>query len=267
MQQVNILPPTWTLKGPDMLRGVDTITFVVTPHTDEKGRNFFSMVGGGHENLIDDDIVQALFGEELPKVMDDIVAIANKYDSKNNPVLDDNGQPVRVKHWDWYTIRRMTLGTALYGRKGHLNNHPIVMVWKPPKNWEPMLMTALKHLGVTDDTVVTVGISDQFMARDFIESQKKSSPVKINSKGQERLELLQKYHIATGPEKIALAKQLGLAAFSPNYPPGMTDTELEKYPFKRPHWREKGRQHGINVFDYGEENLDFRGFYESETEN
>jgi hypothetical protein len=262
MQQVNILPSTWTLKGPDLLRGPENVTFLVAPYTDDQGRNFFSLIGGGHENLIDEDIVQALFGPELPKVMDDIAMTARAYDTSGKALSDEQGNPIMKKHWDWHEIRRRTLKTALYGRKGTINNRTVVMIWEPPANWQSMLTNALEHLKVDDDAVVTVGINNQFLAQDFLEAQKKNKSVTVSNKDQERLELLQKYHTATGAAKIALAKQLGITGLDTSYPQGMSDKELEKYPFKRPHWREKGRQHGINVFDYGE-SLNFRDFYDS----
>jgi len=99
LKQIDLLPKTWILKGPDMLRGADATTFIVTPYTDDQGRNYFQLVGKGHEDLINDDVVKGLFGPKLNDILPDILTDSQAY-KDGKPVKDEFGNPVRRSSWN-----------------------------------------------------------------------------------------------------------------------------------------------------------------------
>lgn len=88
-------------------------------------------------------------------------------------------------------------------------------------------------------------------------------------RNKEYLDALHRYHVATGDEKERLKKILWPQGFTPlTYPDfsGLPPEEREKaassYPWKRSHWRKKGREIGLDLFSYGEST--FRTFLKKE---
>jgi len=193
--QVDKLPAIWKIKGPDWLCGFDSITFIVTPFKDAKNRNYFEIIGQGHEHLINKDIVQAMFGPEAEKRLPEVLISGKAYDKLGKPILDQNGNHLDKEYWDWYKIRQLTAGSTVYGRKGKLADQNIVMIWQSVPNWMEMLLVAIDKLQVDQNTILTVGFSNQFLLKDLIEFQKKSKVLNLT------VGLLKEYHVANGSYK------------------------------------------------------------------
>lgn len=229
-----MLPDSLLTRGPDILRG-QGVAFIVTRYPDPSGRKWFVQPGTvGHEEMTDSpEMLQALFGPKWTEIADQV--------SESRPVYVDVGGKYapsgKVKiTYDYPLIRRLAKKDNLFGRAGHLDGKPVVMLWNPCENWQNMALEAVKKLNLDGDTIVTVGSSDQYLARDL----HKIGRPKID---QNRLELLTKYHTATGAEKQQLAKQLGLHD-APTLRPGSAEA-----------WRQAGRKAGEPYLHrYGEDN-------------
>jgi hypothetical protein len=299
-EPVSIIPSYTLHRGPDYLRGDSNSTaFIYTAFASEKGQRLFSQPGNiGHESFPDifgEDLMVAMFGPALnqptPHHLEKLANIdklrsferdeleQTKHYTLRDELQDDikqydtgpNGNFIEKsskRDWSWESVRKLSRSKALYGRSGKIEQREVIMLWMSFPGWENLLTDMLQELKVPADSemVVTVGVSSQFMARDFV-SQKKSilTQVDANSRRDDgRLQALLRYHVATGAEKERLAKELGLGKYGPqpDVPSSsMTDDEKAQYPWKRKDWRQRALQAGIpGVFDYGESIISFKQF-------
>ena len=246
------IPSIALQKGPDLFypgsrtqmthRGVGSQTFIYTKYADPKGKRIFvAPASVSHVSLIEKnpDILKALFGPKLDNVMPEIT------EKINGKVTLDG-----------YAIRSKTIDDNVYGRTGYYQGHKVVMFWYV-KNWA-MALEALDQLDVSDDDIITVGTSEVGSVASVKKKHfKKQSKVIVDKKAddkQKALELI-KYHTATGIEKEALRKKLFSNDSGVQYPDvsKMSPEEIQEYPWKRQHWRQKAKEEGLpDPFDYGE---------------
>lgn len=251
-------------RGPDLLRpgsstgryGNGEYAFIVTKYPNAEGVQFHKAgAGTGHEHLITKpEILQGLFGPDLEKVLPEI-----KYDSDeyiSNP--DGYGYVPSGKkktNWDHMEIRMRTKDSSVYGRYGRVKGRPVLMIWQhTDEDFDKLLMVAVKELGVPDDAVLTIGISEVGTLGDYLADHglKKKA---LSADNQAGADMALRYHTATGAFKQYLAQGLKLKKEFPPYPDTskMSPDEIAAYPWKRDHWRQAARKHGVpGVMDYGE---------------
>lgn len=263
----NKIPSLALQKGPDLFYpgsrtqkthgGIGLKTFIYTKYPDSKGNRYFEAPASKqHIAMITEnpDILKALFGDKLKKVMPDITYTV---DGKE-----------RI---DPYNVRALTIEDNIFGRTGYYGSHSVVMFWNV-SNWN-MALEALKHLNAKDTDLVTVGDEEigtvSSVKKKYTKkttSAKKAVDVKANEKKQKALDLI-RYHTATGAEKEALKQKLFSGDSGIQYPDvsKMSPEDIEKFPWKRQHWRMKAKELGISdPFDYGESkfNSKMKGFNE-----
>lgn len=145
--------------GPDLLRpgsrtarlGQGRVAFIYTKHADPEGKRFFTApASAGHETMItQENVVQALFGPDLTKLMGTITYTQDQ---------DQSG--IRKPHYDHLEIRRLSRDTNLYGRYGTVRGRGVLMLWQRNEGWEPMLEEVIKELQLPDETILTAGTEE-----------------------------------------------------------------------------------------------------------
>ena len=253
-----ILPPSALFKGPDALRG-SGYAFIYTKYADPQGHRWFLKPGHvGHETMTNSPfMLQALFGPDAQAVTKKVVELRDVYGTDARGFPAPTGE--KREEYDYHEIRRLAKRENLFGRSGTLQGRAVVMLWGAPENWQAMLVEVLRLLRATPDTVVTVGTS-QFLAGDFLSQDGGGKVAQAGRVGadqtanKERFDLQAQYHVATGPLKAALSRQLdlGQGASGPR-------------PASPPDWRQRGRQQGSPyVYSYGEadgvRHLSFKSF-------
>lgn len=170
-QEVQVFDTSLIRRGPDEIRGqVGSLAFIFTKHSDPDGNRWFAQPGFvGHEKMTNTPaMLRAFFGPEADEMYRKVVTIGDVF------ALDERGQyaPTGEERevWDWYTIRQLAKRENLFGRAGTLCGRRVVMLWGNPPAWEAMLIAVLGHLGIgpESETVVVVGNSAQYRARDFL---------------------------------------------------------------------------------------------------
>ncbi len=245
---------------------------------------------GHESFITDPEIVEAIFGPDLDKpspavarLKDELEGLSpyhwkrGEYEKTKDKTLRDellhdkivwkkgpDGsllQPLEAEHttkeYSWEAVRMWGKERALFGRKGKgsfdSGYQDVIMLWPwtgPKDGWVPLLVDMLHELNIAPEAVVTMGISDQFSAGDFLKKKSEiaQSVADNASRDKGRIQLLQKYHTATGPEKEALKQLLGFTGNSGGIYPdadAMSDDEIAKYPWRGRHWQTKMQRLGM----------------------
>ena len=257
---VTVIPMHMLSRGPDHIRGTG-IAFIMTKYADPSGSRWFAKDGSiGHEMMTSSpEMLQALFGPRAKEVADEVITMRDVYGKDAMGYPAPTGE--KKTNYDYHEIRRMAKKDNLFGRYGKILIHPVVMLWNAPNNWQSLLTETLHHLKVTPDsnTVVTVGASDQFMAKDFLGGDYDNALDQHVAKSQlansERMEMLAKYHTATGKQKDYLGKMLGVSSGGPSLG-------------SMPDWNRQAISQGIGPYvgKYGEKAipLNFKQFLENQ---
>lgn len=252
------IPEIALQKGPDLFfpgsrtqqthRGMGLQTFIYTKYPDNQNNHLFvAPAGTSHISLIKDnpEVLKALFGDKLDQVMPEIT-------EKINGKLE----------LDVYAVRSKSIDDNIYGRTGYYGNHKVVMFWYV-SDWS-LAIKALNALNANDTDIVTVSDKELGTVASVkkLHGSKAVVEKKADEKKQRALDLI-KYHTATGAEKEALKQKLFSGDSALKYPDTskMSPEQIEKYPWKRQHWRQKAKKEGLpDPFDYGESNQEMKGF-------
>ena len=168
--EVYVFDPRQIIRGPDEIRGqVGSVAFIFTKYSDPDGHHWFVQPGHvGHEEMTNTrGMLQALFGPDAERVLEQVVTIGDVYVQGEHGRYVPSGE--KREYYDWHAIRRFAKQENLFGRAGTLGGRQVVMLWGAPHGWEAMLIEVLAHLaiGALSEVVVTVGNDRQYRARDF----------------------------------------------------------------------------------------------------
>lgn len=266
----------------ELLGDASAQTFIYTKYPNKETGSRYQWRPGdkGHQTFIGDpEIVEAIFGPKLNNRSQEAVELEKEIQDlspyhwkrkdyekiKDNTFADDLSyekiewrkdekgkviyplqQVSATKAYSWDPVRRYAKSEALIGRKGKYEGHDLYMLWpwEGPKNeWVPLVRDMINELNIPDDAIFTMGVSDQFLASDFKNKETNFDQSADNlEKNKEYLDLLQKYHLATGEEKERLKKKI-FSTIQHGYPDvsKMTNDEIEKFPWHGRHWQDKMR--------------------------
>lgn len=161
------LTPAELSRGPDLLRpgsstahlGNGQTAFIYTKSEDPNGKRFFTAPAStGHEFMICEyNVLQALFGPDLDKIMDAISSCQDEYEQQGIKYVPTGNKKTYYDHGE---IRRRSKDTNLYGRYGTVRGRSVLMLWHRNEGWEDMLDEVIKQLHVPNDSILTVGTEE-----------------------------------------------------------------------------------------------------------
>jgi hypothetical protein len=239
--------------------------------------------------ITEPEIVEAIFGPELDQPSPEVQRLKQEleglsphhykraeYEKKKDMTIRDElthekivwkkdadgklVQPLEAesttKEYSWADVRAWGKERALFGRKGKGSfdngQQDVIMLWPwtgPKDGWVPLLVDMLHELNVSPDAVVTMGISNQFSAGDFLKKKIDTQSVADNAvRDRDKIELLRQFHTATGANKEALKQLLGFKGNSGDVYPdvdSMSDDEISKFPWHGRHWQTKMQRTGM----------------------
>jgi len=169
------LRPSELAFSPDILRpgsrnahlGRGVWAWIAARYPDPAGVRFFKYPASrGHESFIcEENILQAMFGEELPRVREELLFSHDEYEQ-----VGVEYQPTgrRKSSWDWIELRRRAEVQNLFGRYGTIRGLPVLMCWNHPEGWAELLKLAVEELAVPHDAILTCGKSEIGLVRDHL---------------------------------------------------------------------------------------------------
>lgn len=162
-------------QGPDVLRpgsknarlGRGVWAWIATRHADPTGVRFFKYnAGRGHESFFtQENILQAMFGEELPRVTEELMYSHDEYEQVG---VEYRPTGRRKLSWDWIELRRRAEASNLFGRYGTIRGLPVLMCWNRPEGWAELLNLAVEELAVPHDAILTCGRAEIGLVRDHL---------------------------------------------------------------------------------------------------
>ncbi len=263
--------------GPDVLRPSSSVgrygsgksAFFYTKHPDNKGKRLhvFGAEEGHEENISRPDVLKGIFGPNLKKIKPAITYMKTIYGDSDPDTggYKELGKETAYDHWK---IRLYAMKDNLIGRHGFIDGVEVLMFWGIPQNdgWD-MLNDVIDQMHVVKNTRIINGSDDLGPVWRFKEEFKKAGDLKKKltvNQDMDRLRAMAQYHVATGANKEALKRQYDFGNTILKYPntSKMTPDEIDKYPWKRSHWRAKAKEIDLpDPFNYGESLAGFANWF------
>lgn len=257
---MGFIDPKYLTGGPDILRygsmthqrmGAGKVSlgkaFIYTKFPNDEG-SYLTLVpsGEGHEKITEKpEVIKAMFGpkaEEMEKLAKD-------------------------PYYSGPSIRTLAQQEGnIFGRSGYIKGAPVIMLWNIPASSGHRILKLTQELEfLPAETILVHNTEELGFVRDFVGSGETES--------MEADPELERLHTATGLEKQALQKQLGrtadIYAKHGEYPDveKLSDEELEKYPWLKKHYWDKGKELGDPYLGKYQEHMSFQDYVKMREKN